>query len=233
MLQLENILFYYNNNDNGFGISVEDVHFESSLIICVLGKNGSGKSTILNLIGGHLKPRLGSIKLFNEDITDLKAEVRPTATVFQEIALFPHLNVKENIEIAIEPNSFFKKSVATKGKAEEILNEFGLKEYEKRKPLQLSIGQQQRVAIARALSSKPKVLLLDEPTSALDFANIGMLKKLLKDIRDKHTVPIIIIVSHDLPFVLDIADNIKFIDEGKFVFDGNTKDFQKSKYFLN
>lgn len=233
MLRLENIEFKYRNGKGSFNVNIDSLKFDSSLITCVLGKNGSGKTTVLNLIGGHLKAEKGKVFLSGEDITELKAELRPTSTVFQQIGLFPHLTVKENIELAIEPNTMFKKSIPTKSKAEKILADFSLKEFEKRKPAELSIGQQQRVAIARALSSDPKILLLDEPTSALDFANISVLKRMLKEIKEKQTVPVIIIVSHDLPFVLDIADHVKFIENGKFVFEGITDDFKKSKYYIN
>lgn len=233
MLLLKDIEFNYRNGHGAFNVSINELKFDSSLITCILGKNGSGKTTVLNLIGGHLKIEKGQIVLSGEDISMLKAELRPTSTVFQQIGLFPHLTVKENIELAIEPNTLFKKSSATKDKAKQILIDFSLLEFEKRKPSELSVGQQQRVAIARALSSDPKILLLDEPTSALDFANISILKSMLKDIKNKQTVPIIIIVSHDLHFVLDIADSVKFIENGKFVFAGTTCEFQKSKYYIN
>lgn len=233
MLLLEDIEFNYRNGRGSFNISINELKFDSSLITCVLGKNGSGKTTVLSLIGGHLQSEKGKIVLAGEDISLLKAELRPTSTVFQQIGLFPHLTVKENIELAIEPNSLFKKSATTKNKAEKILVDFSLKEFEKRRPSQLSVGQQQRVAIARALSSDPKVLLLDEPTSALDFANIRILKGMLKEIKERQTVPVIIIVSHDLHFVLEIADSIKFIENGRFVFNGTTEEFQKSKYYIN
>ena len=96
----------------------------------------------------------------------------------------------------------------------------------------MSIGQQQRVAIARATAIKPLVLLLDEPTSALDFVSINYLKKLLLELKEKNSIPINIIVSHDLHFVLSIADEIKFIEDGKLAFEGNKEAFIKSKYYI-
>lgn len=233
MLLLKDIEFNYRNGGRGFNVCIDELKFDSSIITCVLGKNGSGKTTVLNLIGGHLQSEKGKIILSGEDISSLKAEFRPTSTVFQQIGLFPHLTVKENIELAIEPNTLFKKTSTTKSKAKKILVDFSLTEFEKRKPSELSVGQQQRVAIARALSSDPKVLLLDEPTSALDFANISILKTMLKEIKKRQPVPVIIIVSHDLHFVLETADSIKFIEDGRFVFQGSTEEFQKSKYYIN
>lgn len=233
MLELKDIKFQYHEIDTSFSIDIAKTQFNTSVITCVLGKNGSGKTTVLNLLGGHLKASSGSILLEGKEITDLKAELRPTSTVFQQIGLFPHLTVKENIEIAIEPNTLFKMSKTTKSKAEKILSDFNLVEFANTKPVQLSVGQQQRVAIARALSTEPKVLLLDEPTSALDFANIRYLKNLLIELKQKETVPVIIIVSHDLPFVMSVADNIKFIENGIFVFEGTNKEFQTSSHFTN
>ncbi|MCB0537323.1 MAG: ABC transporter ATP-binding protein [Bacteroidetes bacterium] len=233
MLELKDIKFQYHEVNTSFSIDIAKTQFNASVITCVLGKNGSGKTTVLNLLGGHLKASSGSILLEGKEITDLKAELRPTSTVFQQIGLFPHLTVKENIEIAVEPNTLFKKSATTKSKAEKILSDFNLIEFANRKPIQLSVGQQQRVAIARALSTEPKVLLLDEPTSALDFANISYLRNLLIELKQRETVPVIIIVSHDLPFVMSVADNIKFIENGNFVFDGTSKEFQSSSHFIN
>lgn len=233
MLELKNIKFKYHEVNTSFCIDIAQAQFNQSLITCVLGKNGSGKTTVLNLLGGHLKVDSGNIFLSGEEITALKAELRPTSTVFQQIGLFPHLSVRENIEIAIEPNTLFKKSAATRNKAEKFLSDFNLQEFANRKPVQLSVGQQQRVAIARALSTEPKVLLLDEPTSSLDFANISLLKKILSEIKNMHTVPVIIVVSHDLHFVLETADNIKYIESGKFVFEGTTSEFRQSNYHIN
>lgn len=233
MLLLKEILYKYRNGSNVFEISVPKMQFNAGVINAILGKNGSGKTTILNLIGGHIISEQGNIYLFDKDITNEVAKNRHTATVFQTISLFPHLSVKENIELAIEPNAFLKVKKSTNVYAQRIIEDFNLTEYADRKPNQLSIGQQQRVAIARATATKPSVLLLDEPTSALDFVNINYLKELLQELNKKQTVPICIIVSHDLHFVLSIADEIKYIDNGKLVFEGNKESFLNSEYNIN
>lgn len=233
MLQLKNIVYKHRNGHSTFEINIPDLTFKEGVINAVLGKNGSGKTTILQLIGGHILSEKGSVILFDKNVTTTGAKDRSTATVFQTISLFPHLTIKENVELAIEPNAFFGIKKTTKEKAENILKEFNLIEFTNRKPNQLSIGQQQRVAIARATATSPMVLLLDEPTSALDFENINYLKTLLLELKAKQTVPICIIVSHDLHFVLSISDEIKYIDNGKLVFEGNNQEFKNSKYYIN
>lgn len=233
MLELKNIVYKHHNDANNFQINLPKLTFKAGMINAVLGKNGSGKSTLLNLIGGHLLCKEGVIKLFENDITNKNAINRETATVFQTISLFPHLTIRENIELAIEPNSIFKKEQSTKDYAENILLDFNLTEFSNRKPIQLSVGQQQRAAIARAIATKPLVLLLDEPTSALDFANINYLKSLLLELNEKQTVPICIIVSHDLNFILNIAHEIKYIEDGNLVFEGDRDAFIESNFYIN
>ena len=233
MLEIKNLHFRYRQLDAEAGIHIEATTFQKGKTTCVLGENGSGKTTLLNLIGGHLFSKEGQILLLGKDLSTLQSEARPTATVFQQIGLFPHLSVKQNIEIAIEPNSFWGVSSATKSKAMQLIEEFDLIPFVNRLPSELSVGQQQRVAIARAISTNPSVFLLDEPTSALDFVHIKALKSLLLDIKQKEKAPIIIIVSHDLPFVLDTADEIKYLKHGKIIFEGTKQEFIRSEWYIS
>lgn len=230
MLRLENIHYAYPRG--GFGIDIGNLTIQESVITCILGRNGSGKTTLLNLVAGHARAIAGRVILNEEDVTDTVAQDRPVATVFQQIGLFPHLTVQRNLEVAVEPNRLFGTSAATLAKVEQAKADFGLAGLAKRYPTELSVGQQQRVAIARAVCTEPKVLLLDEPTSALDYESIRGLKNLLLDFKHKKTVPIIVIVSHDLPFVVAIADEIKLIDEGRIRFEGTVAEFKNTKDYI-
>jgi len=233
MLVLDKIKFNYTENGGAFNLSIPHLEFREGIITCLLGTNGSGKSTLLNVIGGHLIPSDGLIELDKKDITKIKAELRPISTVFQQIGLMPHLSVKENIHLAVEPNILFKKSLNAKLRVNKIIKDFNLEELQNRRPNELSIGQQQRVAIARALSTNPSVVLLDEPTSSLDFINVNYLRDLLLNVKTLSIVPIIIIVSHDLHFVMSIADEIKYIQDGKINFQGTNHEFQFSNIISN
>ena len=229
-MKLEGIQFRYPRGT--FSVDVERLTFDDSIVTCVLGKNGSGKTTLLNLIGGHIRASHGTILLGGNDLSASTAETRPIATVFQQIGLFPHLTVQRNLEVAVEPNRLLGTSVAALEKVEKAKADFDLNALAKRYPSELSVGQQQRVAIARAVCTEPKVLLLDEPTSALDYESIHGLRNLLLDFKQRKTVPIIVIVSHDLPFVVSIADEIKLIDEGRIRFEGTVSQFKSTEHYI-
>jgi spermidine/putrescine transport system ATP-binding protein len=233
MLAIENISFHYGVLDMQFGIQIAQAEFRQGEVTCILGRNGSGKTTLLSLIGGHLTPASGQILLDGQDMALLTVRDRPTATVFQQLGLFPHLTVAQNVKAAIEPNTLFRYAPETITRCQEVLCDFDLTVLHDKKPQQLSVGQQQRVAIARAVATSPKVLLLDEPTSALDFAHIRVLRDTLKYLKSSGKVPVIIIISHDLHFVLDIADNIKYFEEGRIQFDGTTDEFKSTPYYIN
>lgn len=229
MLQINNIAYKYKNSD--FSVQIDNAEFKPNKITCVLGRNGSGKTTLLNLIGGHLPLLEGVITIFDADITSSNANERPIATVFQELGLFPHLSVRENLALAIEPNRLFGKSDNLDNDVLDIIKKFQLETIQDKKPKALSGGQKQRVAISRAIATKPKVLILDEPTSALDYQNISKLTQLLQELKKSQQVPIIIVVSHDWHFVMNIADDILYIENGKQIFQGTKREFKETKLF--
>jgi len=189
MLQIKNISYSYNNSN--FSLEIDKVEFKPNKITCVLGENGSGKTTLLQILGGHLPLKKGSISIFDADISKTEAVERPIATVFQELGLFPHLSVRKNIALAIEPNRLIGASEYVNSKTDAIVSMFQLDDLQHKKPMALSGGQQQRVAIARAIATSPKVLILDEPTSALDYQNIAKLKTLLQELKNSKQVPVI------------------------------------------
>jgi ABC-type multidrug transport system ATPase subunit len=228
MLTVKNLSFSYSKHE--FELNLNHLEFEKGSVHGVIGPNGSGKTTLLNIIGGHVSKYTGQV-YFDTIPLDTSSSNRLTSTVFQELGLFPHMTVQENIEIAIEPNRGFRIKDQTREKSLEIIERFDLQDLSSRKPNQISVGQQQRVAIARAISQEPKILLLDEPSSALDFQNVHLLSEFIKR-SIKKSVPIILLVSHDLNFVLKTVDRVKYLEEGKILFDGCKKEFEKSKWNL-
>ena len=143
-------------------LTVKDKEF-----VTFLGPSGCGKTTTLRIIGGFLHPNSGQVFFDGKDITELPPHKRRINTVFQRYALFPHLNVEENIAFGLKIQKLPKSEISKR--VEHLLKVVNLEGFQKRKIHQLSGGQQQRVAIARALVNYPKVLLLDEPLGALDL----------------------------------------------------------------
>ena len=144
----------------GIDLSIHDKEF-----VTLLGPSGCGKTTTLRIIGGFLSPDEGSVIFDGKDIKDIPPYKRPVNTVFQKYALFPHLNVFENVAFGLRVKKVKEKEIVERVQA--MLALVNLKGFEKRSVTTLSGGQQQRVAIARALINNPRVLLLDEPLAAL------------------------------------------------------------------
>ncbi len=161
-------------------------------ILLIKGKSGIGKSTILNLIAGFEKPCSGEILLDGIDITNEKIEKRNIGYLFQEYALFPHLNVYQNISYGI--SHLNKKEIEKR--VSELLDIVQMKGFEKRYPNDLSGGEKQRIALARSLANRPKLLLLDEPFSSLNEELKDKLRIDLKNILKSQKITAII-VSHD------------------------------------
>lgn len=180
--------------------------------ITLLGPSGCGKTTTLRIIGGFEEPDEGDVFFEGEKINHIPPYKRHINTVFQKYALFPHLNVYENIAFALRVQKMPNKEISAKVK--EMLELVALKGFERKDVNLLSGGQQQRVAIARALINKPKVLLLDEPLGALDLKLRKDMQNELKKIQ-KQTGITFIYVTHDQEEALSMSDVVVVMSEGK------------------
>ncbi|MGZ3586786.1 MAG: ABC transporter ATP-binding protein [Candidatus Limnocylindrales bacterium] len=189
-----------------------DVH--DGEFFSLLGPSGCGKTTTLRMIGGFETPTSGLIELHGQDVTWLPPHKRNVNTVFQSYALFPHLNIEENVAFGLRrkgglSNDEIKRRVA------EILDLVELSGKEKRKPSQVSGGQAQRVALARALVNKPAVLLLDEPLGALDLKLRKQMQVELKRIQQEVGITFIY-VTHDQEEAMTMSDRIAVMSEGRY-----------------
>ena len=180
--------------------------------LTLLGTSGCGKTTTLRIIAGFETPDSGDVLFLGEDIRELPPHKRNVNTVFQRYALFPHLNVYENIAFPLREKKVPREEIDAK--VQEMLSLVALKGFDKRSVTSLSGGQQQRVAIARALISKPKVLLLDEPLAALDLKLRKDMQQELKNIQ-KATGITFIFVTHDQEEALSMSDTVVVMSEGK------------------
>ena len=187
----------------------------------LLGPSGCGKTTLLRLIAGFEDITNGRINLFNEELISLPPNKRPVNTVFQQYALFPHLNVFENVAFGLrrldKDNDFVIK------RSNEVLELVQMQDYALRRPNQLSGGQQQRIALARALAPEPKVLLLDEPLSALDLKLRQAMRVELKTLQ-KETGITFVFVTHDQEEALTMSDRIAVINQGSIQQIGNPEE---------
>lgn len=225
----------------GSNVVLNDISFNVSKgdIISIVGPSGSGKSTLLRCINMIDPPTSGIIKFDKYNIMKKNIDINKyrmnVGMVFQQFNLFSHLTVIENITLVPIKLGLLTKEKAYK-KGEKLLNDIGLLTKENEKPINLSGGEQQRVAIVRALMMEPKLLLFDEPTSSLDPQMTREVLELIKEIAT--TGMNMMIVSHELNFVKEVATRILFIKEGKIIFDGpkeeffNNKDNQDIKDFL-
>ena len=180
--------------------------------VTLLGPSGCGKTTTLRIIGGFEKPTSGKLFFNSLDITDLPPYKRKVNTVFQKYALFPHLNVFENIAFGLKIRKFSKKEIERNVAA--MLELVNLKGFEKRGIERLSGGQQQRVAIARALVNRPKVLLLDEPLGALDLKLRKEMQTELKNIQQQLEITFVY-VTHDQEEALTMSDVVVVMNNGQ------------------
>lgn len=211
-ISIQNVCFSYPNTERP-ALDQFSMTIEKGEVISILGRSGSGKSTILRLLAGLEKPTKGSLTIQEEVIFSnrvfLQPEKRGIGMVFQDYALFPHLTVGENILFGL----FKMKKAEKKKRLTEVLELVELQEFEKRYPHQLSGGQQQRVAIARAIAPNPHLILLDEPFSNLDAELQVKIRKDLHDILKKANITSIF-VTHDENDAHALADRIVKLKDG-------------------
>ena len=198
-----------------------NIYFNDSVFLPLLGPSGCGKTTTLRIIGGFLQPTSGDVFFDGVRINDVPPHKRRVNTVFQKYALFPHLNVYENIAFGLRIAKVPAKEIDER--VTEMLEIVSLKGFEKRKPDQLSGGQQQRVAIARALVNRPKVLLLDEPLGALDLRLRKDMQNELKRIQQQLGITFIY-VTHDQEEALAMSDTVVVMDKGRIQQIGTPED---------
>ncbi len=195
-------------------LAVDDLTLElaGGEFFTLLGPSGCGKTTTLRMIGGFEQPTAGTIRIEGEDVSALPPYKRPTNTVFQSYALFPHMSVEDNVAFGLRRKRIPKEEIASRVAAE--LQRVGLSAEAKRRPAQLSGGQQQRVALARALVNLPKVLLLDEPLGALDLKLRKELQVELKRIQRDVGITFVY-VTHDQEEALTMSDRIAVMNRGR------------------
>ena len=198
-----------------------NIYFNNSEFLTLLGPSGCGKTTTLRIIGGFLQPTSGDVLFDGVRINDVPPHKRRVNTVFQKYALFPHLNVFENVAFGLRIAKVPQKEIEQR--VTEMLEIVSLKGFEKRKPDQLSGGQQQRVAIARALVNRPEVLLLDEPLGALDLRLRKDLQNELKRIQQQLGITFIY-VTHDQEEALAMSDTVVVMDKGRIQQIGTPED---------
>ena len=196
--------------------AVDDVSLKiyKGEIFCLLGASGCGKTTLLRMLGGFETPSSGKIFIDGEDMTGVPPYERPVNMMFQSYALFPHMNVEQNVAFGLKqdrvPKSEIQERVAT------MLDLVKMGEFAKRKPHQLSGGQRQRVALARSLVKRPKLLLLDEPLGALDKKLREHTQFELISLQDKLGVTFVV-VTHDQEEAMTLASRIGVMDHGEIV----------------
>lgn len=213
-----------------FGVDVTavdnvDLEIQDGEFFSLLGPSGCGKTTTLRMIAGLEFPTDGSIQIFGEEMGLRPPNKRPVNTVFQSYALFPHMNVEDNIGFGLRMQKIDQSEVRERvGEAIDLVRLTGLNN---RRPGALSGGQQQRVALARALVNRPKVLLLDEPLGALDLKLRQTMQFELKDIQSNVGITFIY-VTHDQQEALTMSDRIAVMNEGKLVQVGSSDDIYES-----
>lgn len=218
IIRLENISVSFDDQQ-----VLQDLHLQISdgEFVTLLGPSGCGKTTTLRIIGGFVKPDNGDVFFDGKSITELPPHKRSVNTIFQRYALFPNMNVFENVAFGMRVQK--KSNAEIKETVQKMLKLVNLSGFEKRNVHTLSGGQQQRVAIARALANNPKVLLLDEPLAALDLKLRKDMQAELKNIQKSLGITFIY-VTHDQEEALSMSDTVVVMDNGKIQQIGSPQD---------
>ena len=201
---------------DGLNLDIHDKEF-----VTLLGPSGCGKTTTLRLIAGFLEPNSGKVLLKGEDITGVPPYKRPVNTVFQKYALFPHLNVFENVAFGLRLKKMDEETI--RRKVRDMLEVVGLKGFERRSISQMSGGQQQRVAIARALASGPEIIYFDEPTSALDPELTGEVLAVMRQLAQEGMT--MLVVTHEMGFARNVSSRTVFMENGVVVEEAPSQEF--------
>ena len=199
----------------------------------LLGASGSGKSTILRVIAGFETLDSGRLEINDEDMSKMSIAERNIGMVFQNYALFPHMDVFQNIAFGLEMRKLDKSQI--KEKVNEVLELVGLTNQKKRLPSALSGGQQQRVALARAIVIEPKILLMDEPLGALDKNLRNDMQKQIKNLHKNLNITVVY-VTHDQDEAMFLSDKIVLMDEGKIIQTGTCEELYinpKNRFVAN
>jgi len=190
-------------------------------LVALLGPSGCGKTTVLKVVAGLLAPSVGDVLFDGASILPIPAERRGATMVFQKPLLFPHLTVTENVGFGLKMRRMKKAEIADR--VAQALEWVRLEGYERRKPHELSGGQEQRVALARALVTEPRVLLLDEPFSALDEKLRGEMRLLVRELQQRLRITTIF-VTHDQREAMAIADRIALMLDGQIEQSGEPRE---------
>lgn len=201
--------FHHKTVAQSLSLSVPNGH-----IVAILGRSGSGKSTLLNMIAGLVQADSGTITLGSRLLNPLPTEQRRVAMMFQDFALFPHLNVWQNVAFSLRLKNVSKTEARLK--AEQALKEVNLEGFADHNIAHLSGGEQQRVALARALLMNPEVLLLDEPFSSLDTQLKTQLHQQVKNLIQQKNIPCLL-VSHDPDEVCSLANHVALLHQGEII----------------
>lgn len=210
VLEINNLEKHF---ENFTAVNKINFNVKEGELFSILGPSGCGKTTLLRMIAGFLKESSGLIKIRNKDMKNISPNKRPVNLVFQNLALFPMMNVEENIAFGLKRQKLSKDVI--KQKVEDILQKVHLKDYGKKEVSQLSGGQKQRIAIARALVLEPSILLLDEPLGALDLKLREKMKIELKSLQ-KEFGTTFIYITHDQSEALVMSDRVAVMNNGQF-----------------